>query len=752
MPSVHVIVSCCHTGPNPAPGLGVARSLKAGFPGAFVVGKDHSTHASGLHSEYFDDVWVVRSWEELDLDEHRAQIIARLEQMNGYYLPCSDLEVRWLGEKRHPRILSPVVAVLDRTTKPFAQVADILPVRVPACMDLETGEREVYNFAVEHGWKVWAKGPIMDAYRVKDWSSLQAAHNALTSSWGNQKFFLQEHISGTEVMLAFAAFQGELLGAALVDKRLVTSEGKCWSGEVVTVPPALLAGLARLVRRLNWTGGGELEMVRDDAGELWLIDWNYRFPAWIHGATLGGINLPALLLAAASGVTPVPAECESTQFTRVVLEIPVQDEIQLPAPPPPVRGVVFSSKISAASPSGLPQLMRRLFGEEKKKRTPARKVRAPRIESALAAAVEQHVDFSAETPARVFLPELAEGGFRATRDAVDTEKRVRLAPGYSVKTNPTRKLMALAREYGFRAEVISAAEARWSLECGFAADEIIYNGPVPFDPAELDRQRVHAVFADSLEAFKRIGGYRPSAAKILGLRLNGFNSDSRFGLRLSTAERFGEVVDCVRRGLPKDVVFGVHSHLQSSGLGVEEWLGQARAFVELARSLENATEQPLRTIDFGGGWTSESFGPFLKKRLPTLIDYVHRRLPNVEEVVIEPGKAVCEQSHVLVSRILEIRRTDSIREVVADACLAEIPLAVHFPRALYLRSANGRLRRLARGYDRVLGRICMEHDILASGIKLPADAREGDALIFSHAGAYEATMSYTFGLGGFHEQ
>ena len=45
----------------------------------------------------------------------------------------------------------------------------------------------------------------------------------------------------------------------------------------------------------------------------------------------------------------------------------------------------------------------------------------------------------------------------------------------------------------------------------------------------------------------------------------------------------------------------------------------------------------------------------------------------------------------------------------------------------------------------------MEHDILAGAIDLPDDLAEGDLLIFTHAGAYEASMSFTFGVGGKHE-
>jgi predicted ATP-grasp superfamily ATP-dependent carboligase len=84
-----------------------------------------------------------------------------------------------------------------------------------------------------------------------------------------------------------------------------------------------------MVKELNWTGGAELEMVRDLGGQLWLIEMNPRFPAWVHGATIAGHNLPALLIQAATGVTAQPAVTHSDEFTRIVIEVPVRREYPL---------------------------------------------------------------------------------------------------------------------------------------------------------------------------------------------------------------------------------------------------------------------------------------------------------------------------------------------------------------------------------------------------------------------------------------
>jgi diaminopimelate decarboxylase len=235
------------------------------------------------------------------------------------------------------------------------------------------------------------------------------------------------------------------------------------------------------------------------------------------------------------------------------------------------------------------------------------------------------------------------------------------------------------------------------------------------------------------------------------LRLKPFESSSRFGIRLESFEDYQEVAKVVRKLLPADVGFAVHQHHQSSSNGHDVWLSQTRAFLQQAKLLEELCEKPIRIIDIGGGWTHESFIPFAGNALEQLTDEICQTFPKADEIIIEPGKAICEQSQFLVSRVLEKRGKDFVYEVVSDACLAELPLAVDFGRSVYHVNKSGDIAKLTTGVGRILGRICMEHDILANGILLPKKIEEDDLLIFSHAGAYESSMSYKFGNGESHE-
>ena len=103
----------------------------------------------------------------------------------------------------------------------------------------------------------------------------------------------------------------------------------------------------------------------------------------------------------------------------------------------------------------------------------------------------------------------------------------------------------------------------------------------------------------------------------------------------------------------------------------------------------------------------------------------------------------------MVTSVLDVRRQDgTIHEVVVDACIAELPLASVYPHRFF-HIAGDRLVPLPRGPVRVLGRICMEDDVLSHGLELPDSLRIGDRLVICDAGAYERSMSYAFGRGGY---
>jgi diaminopimelate decarboxylase len=335
-----ICISGLYSGTNPQPGVGIARSLRTAYPGATLVGVEYSNRCSGIHWHDLDDVWLQPPWEHIDLDRYANRNRELLDE-GTLWISGVDLEIMWLASvfpDGHANLLTPPACALKKISKPAVEAHRGLPVKIPEFISTEESDWDLHAFCREHGWKVWLKGPYYEAVRTSSWDAFERVRAILSDAWSTERLFLQTHVTGYEESVCFCAYRGELIDAVYMRKRELTEEGKTWAGEVVSVPDQILSPLRKIVRELRWTGGAELEMVRDAAGQLWLLECNPRFPAWIHGGTITGRNLPAALVQHVTNVKAIQIDSTSDEFTRVVLEIPVRDEFPLPSLAEPYPG------------------------------------------------------------------------------------------------------------------------------------------------------------------------------------------------------------------------------------------------------------------------------------------------------------------------------------------------------------------------------------------------------------------------------
>jgi diaminopimelate decarboxylase len=432
----------------------------------------------------------------------------------------------------------------------------------------------------------------------------------------------------------------------------------------------------------------------------------------------------------------------------VVQEIPVRDTHPLPT----VRPVTDEWQVGSKHPSGMPLLAQRLGGRDADGRAPgAGRVRAAAPPPApLRQDLERLMVDGLTTPRRILLAHSARERFARVERALAEAPPAgpQLTFGYSVKTNPHPTLLGLADGAGMMAEVISAAELRRALAAGFPAERVILNGPAsqwPDGPAPDGT--LLAAFADSPHAFERWLADGPPRARYLGMRLRPVTLESRFGTGLRDPKRFAEVLGMLRR-VPEDQALGLHFHFASDVLGPGRWFDVFEGVLHWAQAIEQGVGRPVRCLDVGGGWFPDDFDRELLPRLGPMMDDARRILPALERFVVEPGKAMAQPTMALVTTVLEVRRAaDGGSEAVVDAAISELPMAPYYPHRLYGRDAGGAWRVLPGGGDRLLGRICMETDILASDVALPDGLAPGDRLVIGDAGAYDASMAYNFGRG-----
>lgn len=162
--------------------------------------------------------------------------------------------------------------------------------------------------------------------------------------------------------------------------------------------------------------------------------------------------------------------------------------------------------------------------------------------------------------------------------------------------------------------------------------------------------------------------------------------------------------------------------------------------------VERETGIAVVAFDAGGGRSSAELDASIAAgEFDRLRAEIQTNLPHVREIVLEPGQEIAEATEALCVPILEVRHRGSRTDVVLDAGLPDLPYASKVPHRIFLLQ-DGALRRLPEGSDRLLGRTCLEDDVLAC-VTLPEPLNASGRVIIADCGAYDASMQFAFAQG-----
>ena len=316
---------------NPAPGVAVARSLRhdPGFTGK-IVGLGYDALDPGFYAEGLLDAGAILPYPSAGRDALRARL-THLRASHGIdvFVPTLDSELRAavaLGPELRAlgiHTFLPTMESLDGSTKAkiFA-LHDGDHIHVPESEAITTPDafpRLIERF----GLPLVVKGPFYGADIVHGEGDAVASFHRFAARWG-VPIIVQKLIVGEEYnVAAIGDGEGGLVGAVAMRKMALTDKGKGWSG--VTVDnPALLRLTAAVVDKLRYRGPLEVEILRErESGDLYVLEINPRFPAWIYLSAGAGQNLPlaAVRLALGERVSrPLPPYRIGTMFVRISLD------------------------------------------------------------------------------------------------------------------------------------------------------------------------------------------------------------------------------------------------------------------------------------------------------------------------------------------------------------------------------------------------------------------------------------------------
>jgi len=176
------------------------------------------------------------------------------------------------------------------------------------------------------------KGKFYDAYIAYDIDQARIYFHRISAKWG-LPIVIQEFVKGTEVnVIALGDGKGNTIGAVPMRKQYITDKGKAWGG-ITLEDDSMMELTHKIISATKWRGGMELELIRNDKHELYLIEINPRLPAWVYLAVAAGQNLPEAMVMLALGlpVTPFTRYDVGKMFIRysydMICELPEFEQL-----------------------------------------------------------------------------------------------------------------------------------------------------------------------------------------------------------------------------------------------------------------------------------------------------------------------------------------------------------------------------------------------------------------------------------------
>ncbi|KAF0235671.1 MAG: hypothetical protein FD181_3338 [Prolixibacteraceae bacterium] len=310
---------------NPGPGVPVIRGAKESEDfDVRVIGLVYENLEPGIYMEGLCDRIFQIPYPSAGSDDliERIEWIHRQEKID-VLIPNFDAEL-FSFMKNEQRLKDMGIHTFLPTIKQFQErEKDKLPefgekygVKVPRSINMGSFS-QIAEIEEKMDYPVMVKGQFYDAYLAVNEEQVKQAFHKLAAKWG-LPVIAQEFVKGTEVnVIALGDGNGNTIAAVPMRKQYITDKGKAWGG--ITLADDKMMELTRMIiQKTKWKGGMELELIKTNNGEYYLIEINPRIPAWVYLAVGAGQNIPDALIKLALGwdVKPMTTYKIGKMFVR----------------------------------------------------------------------------------------------------------------------------------------------------------------------------------------------------------------------------------------------------------------------------------------------------------------------------------------------------------------------------------------------------------------------------------------------------
>lgn len=329
MDTLYIGVSGINAIDNPGPGIGVARSLKEDKDlDVRIVGLAYDAMEPGIYMDWVVDKSFILPYPSGDGDAFIERLLY-IKRTHGLdvIIPNLDAELP-LYIKHAATLASHGIRTLLPGMEQFRLRGKDRLIEISSKIDISLPRTKVVNSLDEMlkaiddiGLPVMVKGSFYKAYRCHTTQEAIAHYHDLVAEWG-YPIIIQQVVSGDEMnVIGLGDGEGNSLGCVGIKKLSITALGKIWTG-VTVKNEKMLRATEQFIQEFKWNGPFELEcMVHGD--QVYLIEINPRFPAWVYFSTGVGINLPSRLVRRACGLDlpPAPDYEAGKLFVRYTYEL-----------------------------------------------------------------------------------------------------------------------------------------------------------------------------------------------------------------------------------------------------------------------------------------------------------------------------------------------------------------------------------------------------------------------------------------------
>jgi diaminopimelate decarboxylase len=325
---------------------------------------------------------------------------------------------------------------------------------------------------------------------------------------------------------------------------------------------------------------------------------------------------------------------------------------------------------------------------------------------------------------------------------------------FSVKSNSNVKIISELKKLGSGADVVSLGELKIALKAGIIPKKIVFSG-VGKTEEELDfaiKRGVLLINAESESEIKTINKIAKKNNKTVavGIRINP-NISAKTNKKISTGKKDNKF------GVSMNACLQIFNHqyhyeyikFEAISVHIGSQIMDVNPFKKVLSSLSSFNKKinllgiNLKYIDLGGGTGipySESEKVFNLQKYSNLV-LKFKKINNVE-IIFEPGRSICGNTGVLVSKIIYLKDIPGKKFIIIDAAMNDLmrPALYGAKHEIYPLLKNNSI---IKKNTEFVGPVCESSDTFMSYNNYQK-LNEGDFICINNIGAYGRSLASNY--------